>query len=76
VRARDYVTTAVLRYPLVSNPFFSDSANDSDLRKISTEPRTPAIDGLPVTIATNHRIGVNTNRYDLINCPLNRTGTM
>ena len=51
VRARDSVVTAVLRYPLVSNAFFSDSANDSDFRKISTESRTPAMDGLPVTIA-------------------------
>ena len=39
VRARDSVVTVVLRYPLVSNAFFSDCANDSDFRKMSTEAR-------------------------------------
>jgi hypothetical protein len=51
VKARDSVVTALLRYPLISNDFINDCANDSDFKKMSTESRMSAMDDGAVDIA-------------------------
>jgi hypothetical protein len=45
------VVTVMPEYPFISNAFFTDCANDSDFKKMSTEPRASGMDDLSVNIA-------------------------